>query len=90
MAAALAVAGAACQPPGYYTDADREGYMSSCVASGGTEALCTCAWDKIRANISRRELEAFSNLPQSELAQHPIAAQIAEYAEQCRAAGTRP
>jgi len=85
----LALASAACQPPGY-TDADREGYMSSCVASGAAEALCTCAWDKIKANIPRRELEAFGNLPQSELARHPIAAQIAEYAEQCRATGTQP
>ncbi|MGD9815568.1 MAG: hypothetical protein AB7Q23_16940 [Hyphomonadaceae bacterium] len=88
VAAALALAGAACQPPGY-SDADREGYMSSCVASGGTEALCACAWDKIRTNIPRRQLEAFGNLPETDIAGHPITAQIAEYAEQCRAAGTQ-
>lgn len=58
-------------------------FMRACQAQGAAAALCTCAWDRIEANVPPAEFSALEALPGPQREAHPLTAQINGYVLAC-------
>ena len=85
--AALAALAACGQPsaPETYPPQFELNFMRGCQAQGPTQAFCSCTWDKIEAEISPADFEAFDRLPAYEQASQPLQQQIESFALECSA-----
>lgn len=58
-------------------------FMNACQAQGAAAALCTCAWDRIEANVPPAEFSALEQLPGPAREAHPLTEQINGYVMAC-------
>jgi hypothetical protein len=83
---AVAVALGACgKVDDSYPHGHELNFTRACEAQGAPATLCACVWDKIEAEIPRRDFEALERLPITERTAHPLQRQIAGYALACAA-----
>lgn len=75
---------AACtqQPATYSPDYERN-FVTACEAQGSSNALCSCTWDRIEAEISPGDFTALERMPGPQRDAHPLTAQINGYVEAC-------
>jgi hypothetical protein len=77
------------QPQTYPPDYERN-FMVACEAQRSTNALCSCVWERIEAEISPGDFAALERLPGPDREAHPLTAQINGYVEACNVTLTRP
>jgi hypothetical protein len=85
---ALALGACNPQPAAFTPDVERN-FMMACVGQGSSNALCSCTWDKIEANISPGDFAALERMPGPQRESHPLTAQIAGFVETCNVSLTR-
>ncbi|MGQ0532625.1 MAG: hypothetical protein ACT4OF_08040 [Caulobacteraceae bacterium] len=85
----LALAACNPQPASYPLDYERN-FTMACEAQGSSNALCSCVWDRIEADISPGDFAALERLPGPEREAHPLTAQINGYVEACNVTLTAP
>jgi hypothetical protein len=83
----LAMAACTQQPATYAPDVERN-FMVACEAQGSSNALCSCTWDKIEAEVPPGDFAALERMPGPEREGHPLTAQINGYVETCNASLT--
>ncbi len=64
------------------------GFMQACQGQGRSESRCLCTWEKIEANVSRRDFDAFERMTAEERAASPLQSQLEVYARECAAPPT--
>ncbi len=81
---ALALGACTQQPVAYGPDVERN-FMTACENQGSPNALCSCTWDKIEANITPGDFAALESMPGPQREAHPLTAQISGYVADCNA-----
>lgn len=75
---------AACnQQSATYTPDFERNFVTACEAQGSSNALCSCTWDRIEAEISPDDFAALEAMPGPQREAHPLTAQINGYVEAC-------
>jgi hypothetical protein len=78
----LALAACNPQPASYPPDFERN-FMTACEAQGSSNALCSCTWDRIEAEVSPSDFAALERMPGPQREAHPLTARINGYVEAC-------
>jgi len=60
-------------------------FRNACQAQGAPSAFCGCVWARVVAEVPAADFIAYERVPFDEKPNHPLTAQIATYAQACRA-----
>ncbi|MEZ5995009.1 MAG: hypothetical protein R3C25_04585 [Hyphomonadaceae bacterium] len=63
----------------------RLNFVNACQAQGSGPEMCACAWDRIEAEVSRRDFDALERLPGPQRDADPLTARINQYVQACAA-----
>lgn len=86
----LALAACNPQPATFGPEVERNFMMACELQQGSSQALCSCTWDKIEAEISPNDFAALERLPGPQRETHPLTTQINGYVEACAVSITPP
>lgn len=82
LGAALALAGCGSG----YDAAYERAFMEHCQTSGGSEAVCACAFERIEAEIPRADMDSYEAAIDAGDQQHPLTPRLRALTLECAAA----